>query len=768
MTSKNSVVNKKRVRYLFSGIVQGVGFRPFVYRLAVKNNLSGFVQNRPEGVIAEVEGPRTVVDSFLADIRRELPSLANITHVECTSLEIRHDQDFKIIQSDAKGHADVHITPDAATCPDCLQELFDPANRRFRYPFINCTNCGPRLTIINAIPYDRTNTSMACFSLCPQCLAEYENPADRRFHSEPNACPVCGPRLTLLNAEGQLVETANPVKTAVDLLSSGHVLAIKGLGGFHLSVNAASDEAVKKLRSRKYREEKPLAIMVRDIDKAKQISFVSQEEETLLTSPQRPIVLLKKNQNRLIADSVAPKVPNLGIMLPYTPLHHLLLEDRFTALVMTSANQVDEPICTGNREALDRLQGIADYFLMHNRDIRVRCDDAIGFVSDGEPKLLRRSRGFVPQPIHLKEAHPAVLALGGQLKNALCILKGCFAFISPHIGDLETPQARDFFHESLALLKRITESDPRMIACDIHPAYYSTQASQEFPAERVFRIQHHHAHIVSCMAENQIEGDVIGLAMDGTGYGTDGNAWGGEFLIANETQFQRFGHLQYIVLPGGEKAIREPWRIAASLLKTAYGQSWKEIARQLNLIPDKVQVDLFDKIIEGRIHSPLSSGLGRLFDGVAALIGLRHAVNFEGQAAMELEALATGLTESPYPFELLCHSGHPSILDVSATVRAVVADLASGQNKAKIAASFHQMIIEVFAAMTEEIRKAMGLTRVALSGGCFQNKILLEGTIKKLRHSGFDVYHPRQVPANDGGVCLGQAVIAASMVKKGY
>jgi len=768
MTSKNSVVNKKRVRYLFSGIVQGVGFRPFVYRLAVKYNLSGFVQNRPEGVIAEVEGPRTVVDSFLADIRRELPSLANITHVECTSLEIRHDQDFKIIPSDAKGHADVHITPDAATCPDCLQELFDPANRRFRYPFINCTNCGPRLTIINAIPYDRTNTSMACFSLCPQCLAEYENPADRRFHSEPNACPVCGPRLTLLNAEGQLVETANPVKTAVDLLSSGHVLAIKGLGGFHLSVNAASDEAVKKLRSRKYREEKPLAIMVRDIDKAKQISSVSQEEETLLTSPQRPIVLLKKNQNGLMADSVAPKVPSLGIMLPYTPLHHLLLEDRFTALVMTSANQVDEPICTGNREALDRLQGIADYFLMHNRDIRVRCDDTIGFVSDGEPKLLRRSRGFVPQPIHLKEAHPAVLALGGQLKNALCILKGCFAFISPHIGDLETPQARDFFHESLALLKRITESDPRMIACDIHPAYYSTQASQEFPAERVFRIQHHHAHIVSCMAENQIEGDVIGLAMDGTGYGTDGNAWGGEFLIANETQFQRFGHLQYIVLPGGEKAIREPWRIAASLLKTAYGQSWKEIARQLNLIPDKVQLDLFDKIIEGRIHSPLSSGLGRLFDGVAALIGLRHAVNFEGQAAMELEALATGLTESPYPFELLRHSGHPSILDVSATVRAVVADLASGQNKAKIAASFHQMIIEAFAAMTEEIRKAMGLTRVALSGGCFQNKILLEGTIKKLRHSGFDVYHPRQVPANDGGVCLGQAVIAASMVKKGY
>jgi len=749
-------------------MVQGVGFRPFVYRLAVENNLTGFVQNRPEGVVAEVEGPHTAVDSFLIDVRRKLPPLAHITHVECTDLEIRRDHDFQIIQSDAQGRADVHITPDAATCPDCLQELFDPTNRRFRYPFINCTNCGPRLTIINSIPYDRTNTSMNCFPLCPQCRTEYKNPADRRFHAEPNACPACGPHLKLLTSEGKTVETDDPVKSSIELLSAGYVLAIKGLGGFHLSVDAASDEAVKILRSRKYREEKPLAIMVRDIDQARQIACVSPEEETLLTSPQRPIVLLKKIQSGLISDSVAPNVPNLGIMLPYTPLHHLLLEDRFTALVMTSANQIDEPICTGNREALDRLQGIADYYLTHNRDILVRCDDSIAFVAAEKHQMMRRSRGFVPQPLHLKNDYPSVLALGGQLKTAQCILKGRFAFISPHIGDMETPQARDFFHESLALLKRITESDPPTIACDLHPAYYSTQVARKLSAERVIQVQHHHAHIVSCMADNQIDGDAIGLAMDGTGYGADGNAWGGEFLIANETGFQRFGHLQYIVLPGGAKAIREPWRIAASLLKTAYGPSWKEMARQLNLIPDHIQVDLFDKIIDGRIHSPLSSGLGRLFDGVSALIGLRHTISFEGQGAMDLEAQATGTTAPPYSFDILRYDDKPYILDIKAMIQAIVADLKAEQSKAIIAASFHQTIVDAFVAMTGEIRKATGLTRAALSGGCFQNKILLENTINKLRLSDFDVFCHRQVPANDGGLSLGQAVIAASMIKKGY
>jgi Hydrogenase maturation factor len=435
--------------------------------------------------------------------------------------------------------------------------------------------------------------------------------------------------------------------------------------------------------------------------------------------------------------------------------------------VMTSANQVDEPICISNREAFDRLRGIADYFLVHNRDILVRCDDSIAFVADKTPRLLRRARGYVPQPLQLRDSYPQVLALGGQLKTAQCILKDRFAFVSPHIGDMETPQARDFFHESITLMKRITKSDPQIVACDYHPSYYSTKAAQELHAAKVIKVQHHHAHIVSCMAENKIEGKVIGLAMDGTGYGMDGNAWGGEFMIADETGFERFGHLQYIVLPGGEKAIHEPWRIAVSLLKAAYGPSWRETALRWNLVPDQNSYDLLDKIIDGRINSPLSSGLGRLFDGVAALIGAHRQVSFEGQAAMELEMLATDSLGQAYPFDLLRDKDKPYIIDTGAMIKAIVADLEAGRSPAKIAASFHQTLIEAFTAMADEMRKAAGLTRVALSGGCFQNKILLQGAIDKLRHSGFDVYCHKQVPANDGGISLGQAVAAASMIKKG-
>jgi len=722
------------------------------------------VQNTPEGVITEVEGASEFIDSFLPCVKNELPPLANITQIQSEEIKVHNDKTFKIIPSAAQGHADVHITPDAATCSECLQELFDSSNRRFRYPFINCTNCGPRLTIISNIPYDRANTSMACFTLCEQCRLEYENPADRRFHAEPNACPICGPVLTLLAAEDRLCETDDPVRTAVHLLSEGNVLAIKGLGGFHLSVDAGNDEAVKKLRSRKYREEKPLAVMMRDIGAIRQVAEINREEETLLTSPQRPIVLLKKIKNNILSDWVAPGVPHLGIMLPYTPLHHLLLEN-FAALVMTSANQVDEPICIGNREALKRLQGIADYFLMHNRDILVRCDDSIAFVAGGQPRLLRRARGYVPQPLRLKRDHPSILALGGQLKTTQCILKGPFAFISPHIGDMETPQARNFFHESIALMKRITESNPKTIACDYHPGYYSTRTAQELHAEKVVKVQHHHAHIVSCMAENQLEGKVIGLAMDGTGYGLDGNAWGGEFLIVDETGFERFAHLQYIVLPGGEKAIREPWRIAVSLIKMAYGPAWKDIAVHLNLISDPIRLELLDRMIEGKINSPLSSGLGRLFDGVTALIGVRRQVSFEGQAAMELEMLATEFQGQPYPFELIKTKGKPYLLDVTSMIKSMVSAMERGQNRCEIAASFHRTLIDLFVVTTHAARQQTGLERVALSGGCFQNKILLEGTASELQKSGFAVYSHRQVPANDGGIALGQAVVAASMIK---
>lgn len=755
----------KRVRYLFTGIVQGVGFRPFIYRLAVRQGLTGFVQNRPDGVLVEVQGSSTAIDSFFSSVSRELPPLANITGVASSEIAVIGDTEFKIIVSEKEGQGDVHIAPDSAVCADCLKELFDPACRRFRYPFINCTNCGPRLTIINDIPYDRVHTSMACFPLCPKCRAEYENPANRRFHAEPNACPVCGPQLELRDVEGKIIPCEDPLEKAIEFITTGNVIAIKGLGGFHLCVNASSDEAVKKLRARKYREEKPLAIMVRDIEQARLIAEINDEEKALLSSVQRPIVLLKKKKNDRISTFVAPFVSSLGIMLPYAPLHYLVLENKFTALIMTSANQIDEPICISNREAQNRLKGIADYFLVHNRDILVRCDDSIAFVTGGKPQLLRRSRGYAPRPLILKESFPAVLALGPQLKTTQCILKDNFAFLSPHIGDMETPQARDFFHESLALMKRLTQSDPQIIACDYHPAYYSTQVAQELKEVRIVHVQHHHAHIVSCMAENQIDGDVIGLAMDGTGFGLDGNAWGGEFLIANSTQFKRFGHLQYFVLPGGEKAIHEPWRIGVSLLKQAYGQAWPEIASRLHLAPDQTDFELLDKIIETKLNSPLSSGLGRLFDGVAAIMGLRRKVSFEGQAAMELEAKAKS-AGVVLPFEILRNPDESYILDVSAAIRAIVENMFSGKSIEEIASAFHATLTAAFVALSGEMRKLTGINRVALSGGCFQNRLLLEGTMAELKKNGFDVYCHSQVPANDGGVSLGQAVIAGSIIKK--
>jgi len=563
------------------------------------------------------------------------------------------------------------------------------------------------------------------------------------------------------------LETADPTRSAVGLLLAGKILAIKGLGGFHLSVDASNDEAVKTLRQRKCREKKPLAIMARDIQQAKRLAHVNQQEEDLLCSPQRPIVLLKKIKNDLISKLVAPGVPHIGIMLPYTPLQHLLLENNFIALVMTSANQVDEPICTGNREAINRLNGIADFYLTHNRDILVRCDDSIAFFANNNATVLRRSRGYVPRPVALKTALPSVLALGGQLKTTLCIIKENSAYLSPHIGDMETPQARDFFRENISLMKRITESDPKIVACDNHPAYYSSLAAQEYPDFQVIHVQHHHAHIVSCMAENQIEGSVIGLAMDGTGYGLDGTAWGGEFLIADELNFQRFGHLCPLILPGGEKAIREPWRIAAGILQSVYGPSWPEVALRLKLISDLDQGVLFNQIIERKINSPLASGLGRLFDGAAALLGLRNTVSFEGQAAMELENLATGMSAQPYPFDILETHNGPSVLDFKPMMRKIVDDFISRKDTAGIAASFHETITNAFVAMALKMRMATQLTRVVLSGGCFQNRILLESSINKLITAGFDVFCHKLVPANDGGLSLGQAVVAASIMKKG-
>jgi hydrogenase maturation protein HypF len=752
---------KRRIRTLFTGIVQGVGFRPFIYRVATRHRLGGFVCNTTEGVTLEVEGPAGRVEKFSSELLKSLPPAAEVSSISSSDVALLGESEFRIIASEQEGRKEVLISPDIATCADCLRELNDPEERRYRYPFINCTNCGPRLTIIRDVPYDRANTSMACFALCPRCRAEYEDPADRRFHAEPNACPVCGPGLWITDETGASLQTDDPVKKAVELLLAGNVLAIKGLGGFHLAVDASSEEAVKRLRSRKYREEKPLAIMAKDIDAASRIARIGRAERELLLSPQRPIVLCRKGDRSVIASSVAPGVPNQGIMLPYTPLHHLLLENHFPALVMTSANQVDEPICIANRETLARLKGIADFYLFHNRDILVRCDDSVAAVAGKSPVMMRRSRGWAPKPVSLKRSYPEALALGPHLKATLCILKGGLAYLSPHIGDLETPEARDFHLESLRLMERIAECRPDVIACDLHPSYWTTRLAEELPHSQIIRVQHHHAHVVSAMAENGLSSEVIGLAMDGTGYGPDGTAWGGEFLVVDEIDFQRAGHIRPYPLPGAEKAVKEPWRVAASLLRESFGEAWRDVARKLPLKEKESHFGVLENMMAQGFNSPLTSSLGRVFDGVAAILGTRQAVSFEGQAAMELETLATGRTTRRYPFEIM-RDGDRIVLDLRPLVRAVAEERIKEKDPAAIAAAFHRTIIGALVAMTVAVREQTGLGKAVLSGGCFQNRVLLEGTVRELERAGFEVYTHQMLPSNDGCIALGQAVVAAA------
>lgn len=746
-----------RIRFIFSGIVQGVGFRPFIYRIAVRSGLTGFVQNRTDGVITEVEGTHTSILSFKEALGLELPPLAHITSFKESEIAPVGGDDFRITASDYSGETNVHITPDIATCGACLKELFDPGDRRFHYPFINCTDCGPRLTIIRDIPYDRENTSMACFELCPECRKEYENPANRRFHAEPNACPVCGPQLKLFGPDGIEINV-DPISKTAELLKEGRIVAVKGIGGFHLCVDAENNGAVASLRSRKYREEKPLAIMVKNIDAARLYADINSKEESLLVSHQRPIVLLEKKPSGL-SSLVAPGISRLGIMLPYSPLHHLLFDKGFAALVMTSANQTDEPICTGNREALERLNGIADYYLIHNRDILVRCDDSISFIAAGSPRIMRRSRGYAPRPVMLDRDYPKVLAMGPHLKATVCILKGNAAYLSPHIGDMETPEARDFYHENLKLMQEMTECRPDIIACDLHPGYYSTRIAESM-GKPLHKVQHHHAHIVSCMAENSLTDKVIGIAFDGTGYGTDKTVWGGEFLIADEKDFIRAGHLNLFTLPGGEKAIHEPWRIAVSLLKNVFEKDWPYYTEKLGLIPNGTSAKLIEKIMNTSINNPITSSMGRLFDGISALAGLRRVVNFEGQAAMELESVSYNGSTDPYEYELNIKDDM-IILQTNPMIRQIVSDVICTTASSDIGGRFHAAIIRGTTDVTCKLREKYNLNRVALSGGCFQNKLLLEGMINFLEKNGFDVYHHRLVPTNDGGISLGQAVSAA-------
>jgi hydrogenase maturation protein HypF len=706
----------------------------------------------------EVEGPPDALEAFLGELRGERPPLAHVERLrEADALPQGRDT-FEIEQS-LDGDGFQPVSPDVATCPECLREITDPRDRRSGYPFTNCTDCGPRFTIIRAVPYDRPSTTMAGFVMCPRCRAEYEDPRDRRFHAQPNACPACGPRLSLSDAGGDPLP-GDPLGEARRLLAGGRIVAIKGVGGFHLACDATSEAAVSRLRARKGREGKPLALMVADLREAERLCVISTAERRLLTSTARPIVLLLVRRPSGVAPSVAPGLGRLGVMLPYSPLHHLLFNSpggTLPPLVMTSGNRSEEPIATDNGDALRRLSDIADAFLLHDRPIHVRCDDSVSRVAGGGEVPIRRSRGYAPFPVRLPFESRPVLAVGAELKSAVCVTRGPYAFLSPHIGDLENVETYVSYRGMVERMAELFRVRPIAVAHDLHPDYLSTRYALELdpPLPRV-AVQHHHAHVAACMAEHRLTGPVIGVAFDGTGCGPDGAVWGGEFLVADYAGFERVGHLGYVPMPGGDRAAREPFRMALAHLLRAFGD-WDP-----DLSPAREATDAERRMIrwqmEREVNAPLTSSVGRLFDAVASLAGVRHRAHFEAQGAMELEALAEGLVGAAYPVEIT--DGAPLILEPGPMIRGVVDDLAEGTPPTGIAARFHATVAEAVVRVSERVRASRGLDRVVLTGGVFQNAILLGATRRGLDARGFEVFSHHLVPPNDGGIALGQAAVA--------
>jgi len=744
------------------GVVQGVGFRPYVYRLATDRNLGGNISNTPAGVTIEIQGLPELVDDFISRLPGEAPALAQITRVSVRQMPCQPDRRFEILPSRAGERSSALISPDVAVCEDCLRELFDPGDRRYLYPFINCTNCGPRFTIVRDIPYDRPLTSMSVFPMCDECRVEYKDPRNRRFHAQPNACWKCGPQLQLWNSQGLPSEGSNPFAEAVERLQQGEIVAIKGLGGFHLAVDATNAESVDRLRRRKKRIEKPFAVMVRDLEAARQFCEIDVEAADLLQSRQRPIVLLPRKGDAAIADAVAPHHSDLGLFLPYTPLHHVLFAaGEFSALVMTSANLSEEPIAIDNREAAERLKDIADSFLVHDREILLRCDDSVVRPFAGRLQQVRRSRGYVPAPIHLAEDVPRILAVGGELKNTICLTRGNFAFMGQHVGDLENASSFDFFRESVTYLSRILQIQPGIIAYDLHPDYLSTKWALSQRGVRLVGVQHHHAHIAACMAENGIDGRVIGLSLDGSGYGMDGRIWGGEALLAGYDGFKRAAHFAYVALPGGAAAIREPWRMAVSYLSQTFGEHFLDLNIPFVRTLEPRKVDLILRMIEQRVNSPLTSSCGRLFDAVAALVGIRREVSYEAQAAIELEMAGRRSSDlATYPFDIYRQDGCWQI-DSSSLFGAIAEDLCRHLTAEIISRRFHNGLVETFARLACLLREESSLNRICLSGGTFNNLLLLEPLVRRLQSHRFEVFIHSQVPAGDGGLSLGQALVAA-------
>ena len=756
-------MNENRgARIHITGIVQGVGFRPFVYSLATRLSITGWVRNTSAGVEIEVDGAPEALDTFVHTLREEAPPLARIDEFHVQERAPNSFSDFEIIHSEAIADAFQPISPDVSLCADCLRELLDPGDRRYRYPFINCTNCGPRFTIIKDIPYDRPHTTMAPFEMCPECASEYKDPLDRRFHAQPVACPVCGPHIWLEVDGESVAEREEALQAARRLLREGKILAVKGLGGFHLACDATNPDAVATLRRRKLRVDKPFALMMLDLATVEAHCLFDDAERELLQSHQRPILILFRRSESNVAQEVAPGQDTLGVMLPYTPLHVLLIEpeeDFPPALVMTSGNLSEEPIAIENEEARERLNDLADAFLLHDRRIHTRCDDAVVRTFDGAMYPLRRARGYVPFPVLLPWKLPPILAAGAELKNTYCLTRGRYAFLSHHIGDMENYETLCAFEDGVDHYERLFRVKTEILAYDLHPDYMATRyalARAEREGLTAEGVQHHHAHIAACMAEHGLSGErpVIGVSFDGTGYGEDGAIWGGEFLLADYRQYERPYHLTYIPMLGGEAAVRQPWRLALAWLTQA-DLDWEEDIAPIETAGSEAR-EMLKRMFEIRINTPLTSSMGRLFDAVSSLANVRQEINYEAQAAIELEALVDPDEEGVYPFALVDEN-----IDPVPVIREIVDDLRAGVSVPKIAARFHNGVAHMVDQVCRAIRDQSEVDEVALSGGVWQNMVLLSRTVQLLRQSGFKIYVHRQVPTNDGGLSLGQASVAA-------
>jgi hydrogenase maturation protein HypF len=765
--STAAAAGRRRVSARVEGTVQGVGFRPYVYRLAAELGLGGHVRNDERGVEIEIEGAAEAVTSFLERLPAEAPPMAAVERVLTTEEPPRGERAFAIEESAGGGEPEALVSPDSATCEDCLAELFDPADRRHRYPFINCTNCGPRFTIVRGVPYDRPLTTMAGFEMCERCRAEYEDPLDRRFHAQPNACPACGPRAWLAGAGGEEIPTGDPIEAAARALRDGRIVAIKGIGGFHLACRAADETAAAALRTHKHREDKPFALMAPDLGAARGLIVMEVGEEELIVSRERPIVVGRRVEPTVVAPSVAPLSPDLGVMLPYSPLHHLLLADLAEPLVMTSGNVSDEPIAYRDGDALERLAGIADLLLLHDRPIETRTDDSVLRSTASGPVMMRRSRGYVPASLDLPLRTPPLLACGAELKNTFCVAKGARAWVGHHIGDLENFETLSSFREGVEHFERLFAVDPVAVAHDMHPEYLSTKYALEREGVELVAVQHHHAHLAACLAEHGEQGPALGAIYDGTGYGPDGTIWGGELLAGGLGGYERAGLLWPTRLPGGAAAIRQPWRMACAWLAQAGGEQRPLLPPALQGEVEPARWEEVCELLRSGVASPPTTSMGRLFDAVAAICGVRAAVNYEGQAAAELEAVADLREPRDYPLPLVeagPEHGGALLLDARALVLAVSEGAAAGAPLGELSARFHNAVASATALALERQAERLGIGTVVLSGGVFQNRLLLERTRERLAAGALRVLVPRRLPPNDGGIAFGQAAVSAASI----